>query len=81
MDWFLTTGLSATVDAWGAHAGLGDDVDRLRSVLSRVHTLVERAEQWRFANPGVADLLARLKDAAYDAEDLADELADRKSVV
>lgn len=75
MDWLLTTGLSATAGAWGAHAGLGDEVDRLRSVLSRVHALVERAEQWRFSNPGVADLLARLKDAACDAEDLADELA------
>ncbi|XBJ03059.1 hypothetical protein VPH35_022303 [Triticum aestivum] len=75
MDWLLTTGLSATAGAWGAHAGLGDEVGRLRSVLSRVHALVERAEQWRFANPGVADLLARLRDAACDAEDLADELA------
>uniref|UniRef100_A0ACD5V537 Uncharacterized protein n=1 Tax=Avena sativa TaxID=4498 RepID=A0ACD5V537_AVESA len=75
MDWLLTTGLSAAADAWGAHAGLGDDVDRLRSVLSRVHALVERGEQWRFANPGIADLLTQLKDAAYDAEDLADELA------
>ncbi|KAF7009925.1 hypothetical protein CFC21_024407 [Triticum aestivum] len=75
MDWLLTTGLSATAGAWGAHAGLGDEVDRLRSVLSRVQALVEQAEQWRFANPGVADLLARLKDAACDAEDLADELA------
>jgi hypothetical protein len=75
MDWLLTTGLSATADAWGAHAGLGEDVDRLRSTLSRVHALVERGEQWRFTSPGIADLLTQLKDAAYDAEDLAEELA------
>ncbi|KAK1570221.1 hypothetical protein QYE76_017534 [Lolium multiflorum] len=75
MDWLLTAGLSATADAWGAHAGLGEDVDRLRSTLSRVHALVERGEQWRFTSPGIADLLTQLKDAAYDAEDLAEELA------
>ncbi|KAK1684152.1 hypothetical protein QYE76_045000 [Lolium multiflorum] len=75
MDWLLTTGLSATAGAWGAHAGLGEDVDRLRSTLSRVHALVERGEQWRFTSPGIADLLTQLKDAAYDAEDLAEELA------
>ncbi|KAI4999338.1 hypothetical protein ZWY2020_003927 [Hordeum vulgare] len=65
---------SVGTDAWGVHVGLDDEVERLCFVLSRVHALVERAEQWRFANPSVIDLLARLKDVACDAEDLADEL-------
>ena len=48
------------------------DLQCLTDSLPTMYNLIDRAE-WRIHHDSVADLLSRLKDAVYDAEDLLDE--------
>jgi Rx N-terminal domain len=61
--------VSRVTDAWGIDA----DVERLRVNLLRINVLADEAERWRFRNDNVAKLLAQLRDAKYDAEDVIDD--------
>jgi len=51
---------------------LHSDLQCLTDTLPAIDNLIDRAE-WRIHHDSVADLLSRLKDAVYDAEDLLDE--------
>ncbi|KAG0541414.1 hypothetical protein BDA96_02G014700 [Sorghum bicolor] len=51
---------------------LHSDLQCLTDTLPAVYNLINRAE-WRIHDNYVAELLSRLKDAVYDAEDLVDE--------
>ncbi|XP_066377512.1 putative disease resistance protein RGA4 [Miscanthus floridulus] len=51
---------------------LQSDLQRLTDTLPAMYNLIDRAE-WRIHVPSVAQLLPKLKDAVYDAEDLLDE--------
>jgi hypothetical protein len=68
MDWQAEV-VSRVTDAWG----IGADVERLRVNLLRINILADRAERWRFRDDNVAKLLAQLRDAKYDAEDVIDD--------
>ncbi|CAL4969977.1 unnamed protein product [Urochloa decumbens] len=51
---------------------LQSDLRCLNETLPAMYSLIDRAE-WRIHVPYVAQLLSKLKDAVYDAEDLLDE--------
>nr|AGT16510.1 hypothetical protein SHCRBa_119_B13_F_10 [Saccharum hybrid cultivar R570] len=51
---------------------LESDLQRLTDTLPAMYNLIDRAE-WKIHVPSVAQLLPKLKDAVYDAEDLLDE--------
>ncbi|KAF2944222.1 hypothetical protein DAI22_02g125500 [Oryza sativa Japonica Group] len=52
---------------------LENDLERLRDILPAMYNLIDRAE-WTIHKDHVPELLLKLKDAVYDAEDLLDEL-------
>uniref|UniRef100_I1NZF6 NB-ARC domain-containing protein n=1 Tax=Oryza glaberrima TaxID=4538 RepID=I1NZF6_ORYGL len=52
---------------------LENDLERLRDILPAMYNLIDRAE-WTIHRDHVPELLLKLKDAVYDAEDLLDEL-------
>ncbi|THU51847.1 hypothetical protein C4D60_Mb06t35360 [Musa balbisiana] len=55
--------------------GLHDDLRRLRTSLLRIHAILDKAEtRWNHKNTSLVELVRQLKDAAYDAEDLLEEL-------
>ncbi|KAG2657820.1 hypothetical protein PVAP13_1KG155700 [Panicum virgatum] len=51
---------------------LQSDLKCLGDTLQAVYILIDRAE-WRIHDQCVADLLPKVKEAVYDAEDLLDE--------
>uniref|UniRef100_A0A6V7QY10 Disease resistance protein RGA3 n=1 Tax=Ananas comosus var. bracteatus TaxID=296719 RepID=A0A6V7QY10_ANACO len=51
-----------------------EDRGRLETTLTKSRILIDRAERWRCKDERLADLLTELKDAAYDAEDLLDDI-------
>ncbi|XP_078174706.1 putative disease resistance protein RGA3 [Carex rostrata] len=73
MDWaqseVLSRATSRVTDAWG----VGDDIEKLRLSLLNINILADQAEWWRFRNDNVDKLLAQLRDAKYDAEDVIDD--------
>ncbi|EEE56743.1 hypothetical protein OsJ_06267 [Oryza sativa Japonica Group] len=52
---------------------LENDLERFRDILPAMYNLIDRAE-WTIHKDHVPELLLKLKDAVYDAEDLLDEL-------
>ncbi|KAG2597463.1 disease resistance protein RGA2-like [Panicum virgatum] len=71
IQWLVSSGTSTVADALRLH----EDLWRLKTTLPRAAMTADEAEWWRFAHPGVGELLARLKDAVYDAEDVLDEFS------
>lgn len=54
-------------------SGAEDDVEWLHSTFTAVQALLTDAESRQFKDESVRDWLAKLKDAAYDADDILDE--------
>lgn len=69
IQWFVSSGTFTAADALRLH----DDLWLLKTTLPRAAVAVDEAEWWRFVDPRVSELLTRLKDAAYDAEDVLDD--------
>ncbi|KAJ1253474.1 hypothetical protein BS78_K251300 [Paspalum vaginatum] len=55
---------------------LNNEPDRLRATLPKARMLISRSHWDMFKNKQLAELLSRLKDTIYDAEDLLRELED-----
>lgn len=68
MDLVQSEVLSRVTDALGVEG----DVEKLRVNLLKINILADKAERWRFRDDNVAKLLAQLRDAKYDAEDVID---------
>ncbi|KAJ1253476.1 hypothetical protein BS78_04G026200 [Paspalum vaginatum] len=56
---------------------LNNELDRLRATLPKARLLISRSQWDMFKNKQLAELLSRLKDTIYDAEDLLRELGDQ----
>ena len=55
---------------WGAD--VHKEMMKLQSILSTIRSVLEDAEEQQLKNNTIKDWLAKLKDAAYDADDILD---------
>ncbi|EHA8586361.1 disease resistance protein RGA2-like [Cocos nucifera] len=53
--------------------GVDKELAKLKTKLSRIQAVLQDAEEKQDTNQALKDWLAKLKDAAYDAEDILDE--------
>nr|XP_029119540.1 disease resistance protein RGA2-like [Elaeis guineensis]XP_029119541.1 disease resistance protein RGA2-like [Elaeis guineensis] len=66
----LDTGLREKL---GLVRGVNSDIERLQSVLSTINDVLDDAERRSFSDKAVTGWLRKLKDAAFDADDVVDE--------
>ncbi|RWV79121.1 hypothetical protein GW17_00059796 [Ensete ventricosum] len=66
--------LSSKLQTWAANSGIGNDLDKLRVV--RIRSVLSSAEKTQ--SDGMVGWIKELRDVAYDAEDLLDELEYRR---
>ncbi|XP_060670856.1 putative disease resistance protein RGA4 [Ziziphus jujuba] len=64
---------SQIFDEYGFLQGTKKEMRKLHSVLSSIHSVLEDAEDRNILEKAVKDWLIKLKDVAYDADDLLDE--------
>ncbi|CAL5028838.1 unnamed protein product [Urochloa decumbens] len=67
----VTDGL---LEAWASSAGLGPNVDALKVELLYVQAMLENAQGREIRGPALKELLHKLRQLAYSAEDVLDEL-------
>ncbi|XP_065044249.1 putative disease resistance protein RGA1 [Musa acuminata AAA Group] len=64
----------SAVQQLAKRGGLQDDLRKLQTILYTTSVMVDTADMRYEKNPNLRKLMKQLKDAAYDAEDLLDEL-------
>uniref|UniRef100_A0A6V7QY14 Uncharacterized protein n=1 Tax=Ananas comosus var. bracteatus TaxID=296719 RepID=A0A6V7QY14_ANACO len=74
MDAIQSAAVSAAEEEFRLRSSFGEDRGRLETTLMKSQILIDRAERWSFKDTRLAQLLIQLKDAAYDAEDLLDDI-------
>uniref|UniRef100_A0A6V7QYT7 Disease resistance protein RGA3 n=1 Tax=Ananas comosus var. bracteatus TaxID=296719 RepID=A0A6V7QYT7_ANACO len=74
MDAIQSAAVSAAEQEVRLLSSFGEDRRRLETALTKSQILIDRAERWSFKDARLAQLLTQLKDAAYDAEDLLDDI-------
>ena len=57
----------------GMKWGVNKEMERLKSTLSTIQAVLEDAEEQQVEDKAVRNWLGKLKDAAYDADDMLDE--------
>lgn len=62
------------LEAWAASAGLGPNVDALKTQLLYARALLDNAHEREIRSPALKELLHKLRQQAYDADDVLDEL-------
>ncbi|KAJ1272885.1 hypothetical protein BS78_06G237100 [Paspalum vaginatum] len=62
------------LEAWAASEGLGPNVDALKVELLYAQALLDNAQGWEIRSPAMEELLVMLRQQAYDADDVLDEL-------
>ncbi|KAL6651987.1 hypothetical protein ACP70R_010912 [Stipagrostis hirtigluma subsp. patula] len=62
------------LEAWAASAGLGTNFEALTTELFRVQAILHGIRGKEIENPPLELLLQKLRDRAYDADDVLDEL-------
>ncbi|XXG59606.1 hypothetical protein AAC387_Pa04g1660 [Persea americana] len=67
--------LNSLIQEGGFACGYKKDLKRLRSTLSTIQAVLQDAEEQQIRSAAMRDWLKKLKDAAYDADDLLDEYA------
>ncbi|RWR74854.1 putative disease resistance protein RGA3 isoform X1 [Cinnamomum micranthum f. kanehirae] len=64
---------SFVTEEQGMKWGLKEEMERLRSTVSTIQAVLEDAEEQQVKDKALMNWLAKLKDAAYDADDILDE--------
>ncbi|XP_050272994.1 putative disease resistance protein RGA3 [Quercus robur] len=59
----------------GIAFGLRDELDNLESTLSTIQAVLQDAEEKQWKSKAISDWLRKLKEGAYDADDVLDEFA------
>ncbi|KAL6843978.1 hypothetical protein ACP4OV_025651 [Aristida adscensionis] len=70
----LRKALTPFLGAWAASKGLGTNVQDLKKELLLVKVLLEHIAGKEIHNSALEELLQRLQDLAYNADDVLDEL-------
>ncbi|CAL9157350.1 unnamed protein product [Musa hybrid cultivar] len=68
--------LSSKLQTWAVNSGIGNDLDKLRVAMLRIRSVLSSAEKTQ--SDGLVGWMKELRDVAYDAEDLLDELEYRR---
>ena len=66
---------SLVLKEFGIAWGLRTELDNLRSTLSTIDAVLQDAEEKQWNDKPVRNWLGKLKDVAYDADDVLDEFA------
>jgi len=62
------------LEAWAASEGLGPNVDALKVELLHAQAMLDNAREREIRSPALKKLLPKLRQLAYDADDVLDEL-------
>ncbi|CAD6342828.1 unnamed protein product [Miscanthus lutarioriparius] len=62
------------LEAWAASEGLGPNVDALKVELLYAQAMLENTRGREIGSPSLKELLSKLRQLAYDADDVLDEL-------
>ncbi|URD98603.1 NB-ARC domain [Musa troglodytarum] len=68
--------LSSKLQTWAANSGIGNDLGKLRVAMLRIRSVLSSAEKTQ--SDGLVGWMKELRDVAYDAEDLLDDLEYRR---
>ncbi|XXG72648.1 hypothetical protein AAC387_Pa07g1699 [Persea americana] len=66
---------SPSLQKIGSFCGVKKDLNNLHSMLTAIQAVLEDAEEQKWTNNRMKNWLGKLKDVAYDIEDILDELA------
>ncbi|KAK4564487.1 hypothetical protein RGQ29_006523 [Quercus rubra] len=66
---------SSTLNQIGSIWGVNDELEKMKNTISTIQAVVEDAEEQQVKNHQVKDWLMKLRDAAFDADDLLSEFS------
>ncbi|KAJ3670456.1 hypothetical protein LUZ60_010780 [Juncus effusus] len=66
--------LGIALKRWASLVGLGDEIEGLEYQLTKIQALLDSSNRAQIPNESLMRLLGKLKELAYDADDLLDEL-------
>ena len=68
---------SSTLNQIGSIWGVNDELEKMKNTISTIQAVLEDAEEQQVKNHQVKDWLMKLRDAAFDADDLLSEFTTR----
>ena len=66
---------TSALQEFGVAWGLGAELDKLKSTMSAIQSVLHDAEEKQWNSEAITDWLRKLKDVAYDADNVLDEFA------
>ncbi|XP_065627244.1 putative disease resistance protein RGA1 [Quercus suber] len=66
---------TSALQEFGVAWGLGAELDKLKSMMSAIQSVLQDAEEKQWNSEAITDWLRKLKDVAYDADNVLDEFA------
>ncbi|KAM4087758.1 hypothetical protein ACB094_07G020100 [Castanea mollissima] len=66
---------ASAIQEFGVAWGLGAELDKLKSTMSTIQSVLQDAEEKQWNSKAITDWLRKLKDVAYHADNVLDEFA------